>query len=95
MIDLITVIPLTYFIDTSSTNGLARIARLPRLYKLIRLMKLIRMLKMLRERSKIVLYLNEVLKLKPAAERLIIFFCVSLLFTHTMACLWYFLAKLD
>ena len=68
---------------------------MPRLYKLIRLMKLVRMLKILRERSKIIEYVNKIFKLKPAAERLIVFFLLVLLFTHTMSCLWYFLAKLD
>lgn len=39
--------------------------------------------------------MNDFLRLKPTAERLIIFFMIVLLFTHVMSCLWYFLAKFD
>ena len=53
------------------------------------------MLKMVKERSKWMSALNEQLKLKPTTERLLLFFIIVILFTHIMACLWYFLAKFD
>ena len=51
-IDLISVLPLNYILDSGTAGGLARLARLPRLYKLLRLMKLVRMLKVLKEKNK-------------------------------------------
>ena len=59
------------------------------------MMKLVRMMKMVKERSKFMAYINKAIGLKPGTERLILFVMFVMLFTHIMACLWYYLAKLD
>ena len=95
IIDIISVFPITYTMNSKTADGLARLARLPRLYKLLRLMKLIRMLKVLKEKNRFLSMLNDYVRLKPSQERLILFFLFVLLFTHVMSCLWYFSSKFD
>lgn len=58
-------------------------------------MKLVRMAKMAKEKSSIVMFLNDTLKLKPGSERLLIFVFLVTIFAHIMGCMWYFIAKLD
>lgn len=39
IIDLISILPMNYIIETNDYSSLARIARLPKLYRLVRIFK--------------------------------------------------------
>ena len=94
-IDLVSIIPLDTILQTSNFSSLARIARLPKLYRLIRMFKLIRLLKVIKERNTISKYLNEVLKLSVALERLVFFCFIFVVLVHITACLWVILASFE
>jgi len=89
------VIPFDLLLSTGDYNGLARIARLPKLYKLIKMTRLVRMLKILKERSKVVKYLNEILKIGVGFERLLFLVLIFLFMCHIIACLWVIVARFD
>lgn len=93
--DLLSIVPFTYFFQTRNYNRLARLARLNKLYRLVKMFKMFRMFKMVKESGKIYRFLNQVLKLKANYERLFYFVLLMMLFCHIMACMWYFIAKLD
>ena len=74
-------------------NDLVRLAKIGRLYKLIKLTKLLRVLKIVKERSKLLKYVREVVKLGFGFERLVFMTIIFLLVTHIIACLWVFFAS--
>jgi Ion transport protein len=92
---VISIIPLSEFLETSDFASLARIARLPKLYRLIRMFKLIRLLKVIKERNTISKYLNEVLKLSVALERLVFFCFMFMILVHITACFWVILSSFE
>ena len=94
-IDVISIIPLSEFLETSDYASLARIARLPKLYRLIRMFKLMRLLKVIKERNTISKYLNEVLKLSVALERLVFFCFMFIVLVHITACFWVILSSFE
>lgn len=71
-----------------------RAFRFGRLYKLIKLTRLIRILKIMKERSKLLKYLHEFLKIGIGFERLLFFFLIFMILTHIGACLWLIIASL-
>lgn len=74
-------------------NDLVRLAKIGRLYKLIKLTKLLRVLKIVKERSKLLKYVREVVKLGFGFERLVFMTIIFLLITHIISCLWVFFAS--
>jgi voltage-gated potassium channel Kch len=94
-IDIISIVPIAEFLETSNFASLARIARLPKLYRLIKMFKLIRLLKVIKERNTISKYLNEVLKLSVALERLVFFCFIFVVLVHIVACFWVILASFE
>lgn len=94
-IDTISIIPIEEFLETGNFSSLARIARLPKLYRLIRMFKLIRLLKVIKERNTISKYLNEVLKLSVALERLTFFCFIFVILVHITACFWVIVASFE
>lgn len=79
--------------DSGNINSLARLAKIGRLYKLIKLTKLLRVLKIVKERSKLLKYVREVVKLGYGFERLVFMTLIFLLITHVVGCLWVFFAS--
>ena len=57
--------------------------------------KLIRLLKVIKERNTISKYLNEVLKLSVALERLAFFCFIYVLLVHIIACFWVIIATFE
>lgn len=94
-IDIVSILPISEFMDTGDYASLARIARLPKLYRLIRMFKLIRLLKVIKERNTISKYLNEVLKLSVALERLVFFCFIFMILVHITACFWVILSSFE
>lgn len=94
-IDIISILPIQEFLETSDFVSLARIARLPKLYRLIRMFKLLRLLKVIKERNTISKYLNEVLKLSVALERLAFFCFLFVLLVHITSCFWVIIASFE
>lgn len=103
IIDFVSILPISYFFDsTDSTssvkiNTLARLGRIPKLYRLIRLSKLVRMAKILKRGNvnRITKFFLDKLKVNANIERLIYFILAFLLLNHISACIWYFMARLD
>ena len=79
--------------SSGQANELARIARLGRMYKLIKLTKLIRVIRIVKEKSKILRYATDILKLGQGFERLFFFVIMSFMVCHIVACLWVFFAS--
>ena len=57
--------------------------------------KLIRLLKVIKERNTISKYLNEVLKLSVALERLVFFCFIFVVLVHIVSCLWVLLCSFE
>ncbi len=94
-VDIISVLPVSEFLQTGDFGNLARITRLPKLYRLIRLIKLMRLLKVIKERNSISRYLQEVLKLSIAIERLTFFAFMYMILVHITSCLWVIIAQFE
>lgn len=78
LIDLLAIIPFDLFVnDQESTstnfNDFARVVRLGKISRLIKMTRLLRILKLMKERSKLLKYLNEILKIGLGFERLVFF----------------------
>ena len=95
LVDLLSVIPLTEFIETTNSSALSRIARLPKLYRLIRVFKLIRVLKMIKERKTLSRQLNDILKVSDSIERLVFFCFMYLMLVHITSCFWIIIASFE
>ena len=65
-----------------------------RLYKLVKLTRLLRILKIMKEKSKLLRYLNDFLKLSLGFERLFFFILLFLILMHIGTCLWIIVATL-
>ena len=97
-LDIVAIIPFSTIVGWFQTdngkinNDLVRVARFGRLYKLVKLTKLLRVLKIVKEKSKIVKYIRQFLKIGLGFERLFIFLMSTLMFCHIITCLWVFVA---
>ena len=67
---------------------MAEQAALARMYKLIKTTRLLRILKIIKERSKILRYLNEFLKISMGVDRLVFFTMIFFILCHIISCLW-------
>lgn len=70
-----------------------RVARVGKLYKLVKLTRLLRILKIMKEKSKLLKYLNNVMKLGQGFERLFFFLLIFFMMCHLLACLWVLIAS--
>ena len=95
--DIISILPISYFTGGDKFNNLTKLGRLPKLYRLLKLAKLLRMTKIVKKGNvgKIAKFLLEKLKVNANIERLIYFILSFLLLNHLSACIWYFVAKLQ
>ena len=89
LIDFLSVFPLDQILMSfENVNDLARLARLGRMYKLIKMLKLLRVLKIVKDRSKILKYLNDFLKIGLGFERIFFFMIIYLILLHVMTCVF-------
>ena len=72
-----------------------RVARVGRLYKLVKLTRLLRILKLIKEKAKLLKYLNNLLKVGLAFERLFFFFLISIIVVHIVTCLFVIVAAVS
>jgi hypothetical protein len=56
--------------------------------KLIKMTRLLRVLKIVKERSKLLKYLNEILKIGLGFERLVFFIIIFFIIAHFLTCIW-------
>lgn len=94
LIDILAIIPFDVLLNSTSFNELFRVARFGRLYKLIKLTRLIRVLRIMKEKSKLLKYINEFLKISLGFERLFFFILIFFILTHICTCLWLIIASL-
>lgn len=94
-IDLLAIIPFDLILGATDFNQLVRVARVGRLYKLVKLTRLLRILKIIKEKSKLLRYINEILKIGLGFERLFFFILLFLILCHICACLWIIIAVLN
>ena len=100
-LDIVAIVPFSTIVGWFQSgsgkinNDLVRVARFGRLYKLVKLTKLLRVLKIVKEKSKIVKYIRQFLKIGLGFERLFIFLMSTLMFCHIITCLWVFVAASD
>ena len=63
-----------------------KVARFGRLYKLIKLTRLLRILKIMKDKSSLIKYLNDILKIGLGFERLFFFILMFLILCHLVSC---------
>jgi hypothetical protein len=94
-IDLTSVLPLSYFINTTDYTSLARITRLPKLYRLIKMTKLARVIKIFKERSTLSKYLNDILNLNVEIEKTGFFVVIFMILCHVVSCFWVIIVNME
>ena len=95
MIDILAIIPFDMLVGGSDINGAVRIVRIGRLYKLVKLTSLLRILRIVKERSKLLKYMKDLMKIGVGFERLSFFIFMFLLLCHIVSCLWILAATFD
>ena len=73
---------------------MVKVARVGRLYKLVKLTRLLRILKIMKDKSRLLKYLNDLLKIGLGFERLFFFLMIFLMLIHIVTCLWIVIATL-
>ena len=91
-IDLLAIIPFDVILNSTDLSSMVRVVRVGRLYKLVKLTRLIRVLKIMKEKSKLLKYLNQFLKLGLGFERLFFLLLVFFMVCHISSCLWVMIA---
>ena len=94
-IDLLSILPVSEFMNTGDFSNLARIARLPKLYRLIRMVKLVRIMKIIKERNTISKFLGDFLKINAALERLSFSCFIFMMLVHIISCFWVIIANFE
>ena len=94
-VDLLAIVPFDMILTSINTdvNGIVRIARIGRLYKLVKLTRMLRILKIMKEKSKLMKYLNDILKIGHSLERLLFFVIIFFILCHISSCLWLMIAS--
>ena len=93
-IDLIAIIPFDHMVNSTNMNSLAKVTRVGRLYKLVKLTRLLRVLKIMKEKSKLLKYINGMLKIGLGFERLFFFVIIFTMLIHIGSCMWVVIAVL-
>ena len=97
IVDIISVLPISYIFKQGKFSGLTKISKLPKIYRLVKLTKLLRITKMSSKGNlnKVTKFFMEKLKINANVERLFFFVLTFLLMNHLCACFWYFMAKIE
>ena len=89
IIDLVAIIPFDLLISQDENfQDIIRFAKIGKISKLIKMTRLLRILKIVKQRSQLLKYLNDVLKIGLGFERLIFFGIIFVLLCHVLTCLW-------
>lgn len=73
---------------------MARIVRFGRLYKIAKLTKLFKGFRVMKEKTNLMKYIKDIIKVSIGLERLVFFLIVFLVICHIGTCLWITIAAL-
>ena len=93
VIDSLAIVPFDYLLVSDNYQEIVRFARIGRISKLIKMTRLLRILKIVKQRSQLLKYLNEVLKIGLGFERLIFFVLIFIIMCHILTCIWVIAAQ--
>lgn len=85
---MLSIIPFDEIFKSDNYGEFVRIARVGRMYKLIKMTRLLRILKIVKESSKMLKYLNDLLKIGLGMERLFFFVIIFVILCHIVTCVW-------
>jgi hypothetical protein len=96
-VDLLPIIPFEIMLTKIryQVNGLVRIARIGRIYRLVKLIRMLRFLKIMKDKSKLMKYLNSILKISHSLERLLFSMILFFILCHIVSCFWLLIASID
>ena len=92
-IDFLAIIPFDYLLVQDNYGEIVRFARIGRISRLVKMTRLLRILKIVKQRSQLLKYLNEILKIGLGFERLIFFILIFMIMCHILTCLWVMAAQ--
>ena len=100
VIDLVAVLPFEFLIKNyvaqtemgTGFEGLSKITKIARFYRVLKLFRLVKLSKLAKEKAKLRNTMQSKMHISVAFERLLLFFAVCLIFVHTLACAWVWLA---
>jgi hypothetical protein len=90
IIDLVAILPFDYIFKSAGAGSvdMIRLARMGRMYKMIKMAKILRVLKIIKQRSQLLKYLSEFLKIGLGFERLFFFAIIFFVLCHILTCIW-------
>ena len=90
IIDLVAILPFDVIFKSAGANSvdMIRLARMGRMYKMIKMAKILRVLKIIKQRSQLLKYLSEFLKIGLGFERLFFFAIIFFVLCHILTCIW-------
>jgi len=80
---------------STDVNGLVRFARIGRLYKLVKLTRLLRVVKVMAQKNKMLKVFSRLMNVPKGFDRLIFFFAMFLILSHTVSCLFVIIASIE
>jgi hypothetical protein len=92
-IDVLAILPFDLLIR-SDYNQLVRFTRIGKIYKLIKITRLIRLVKILKTQSRLFASLKTYFNMGSNLEKFSFSFMIFVLLSHTVACLWIFVAEM-
>jgi hypothetical protein len=72
---------------------MVRIVKIGKISKIIKMMRLLRILKIVKQRSQLLKYLNDFLKIGLGFDRLFFFGLIFVIICHVMTCIWVLAAQ--
>lgn len=90
LVDLVAIVPFDSIFKASGAGSvdMIRLARMGRMYKMIKMAKILRVLKIIKQRSQLLKYLSEFLKIGLGFERLFFFAIIFFVLCHILTCIW-------
>ena len=90
IIDLVAILPFDVIFKSAGAGSvdMIRLARMGRMYKMIKMAKILRVLKIIKQRSQLLKYLGEFLKIGLGFERLFFFAIIFFVLCHILTCIW-------
>jgi len=93
--DVVSIIPIDYFLGMTNYNQLIRLTKISKLTKLVRMTRLARLLKLVKNQKKLVTQLSEKLSLNAGWDRLILLTTFFFFFLHFSSCIFLVIAQLE
>jgi len=90
LVDLVAILPFDAIFKSTGAGSvdMIRLARMGRMYKMIKMAKILRVLKIIKQRSQLLKYLSEFLKIGLGFERLFFFAIIFMVLCHILTCIW-------